>query len=236
MRVTVTMSDQKSLSDKSNTPPVAVRRSERSFSLLETLVAVSLVALLMVEVSGVHGNSIAFNQYGRKVLQASYLAKRIMSQVEYQASIRAPFKDIKVPVKDVVFEDFPDFTYSLSIDPLPNALDLMFKIFSGGMLGGGEKEDGEDQDSGMAAMLTQMKGVIEQSVGEEPIWIAKVEISWPEGARRNSTTVAMIVTDTKKLEDSVAAVMDASPAQGAGGTPPTPTTIPQGGIQPGGVP
>lgn len=203
--------------------PYGSRRGERSFSLLETIVAVSLVAILMVEVSGVHGNSIAFNQYGRKVLQASYLAKRIMSQIEYQSTIHSPLKDIAIPEKDKPFEDAPDFSYSVVIEPLPHAIDLMFKIFSGGMAGGKDKDDkdGDDKD-GASAILEQIKGVINQSVGEDPIWIAKVEVSWAEGARKETTSIAMILTDVKKLEDSVGKVLDLAPATPpVGGIPPT---------------
>lgn len=202
-----------------------LKAKERSFSLLETMVAVSLVALLMVEVSGVQGNSIAFNEYGRKVLQASYLAKRIMSQIEYNASIRSPIKEIALNEKDKPFEDAPEFTYSVKIEPLPHALDLMFKILSGGMLGGDDKDsDSDKKDSGAGAMLAQIKPMIEQSVGDEPIWIANVEVSWPEGARRGSTSLAMMITDNKKLEDAVGKLLDGAsvlPEQSIPGGPPT---------------
>lgn len=215
------------------------RRGERSFSLLETIVAVSLVAILMVEVSGVHGNSIAFNEYGRKVLQASYLAKRLMSQIEYQASFRSPLKDMKVNEKEKPFEDAPEFSYTIEIEPLPHAMDLMFKIFSGGMIGGdkdNEKDDDKDGKDGMGAMLEQIKGMITQSVGEDPIYVAKVEVSWPEGARKASTSLAMIIADTKKLEDSVGKILDAAPMpqQPSGpGNPAQPTPAPSATPSPG---
>lgn len=200
--------DVSSSSDRSSL--YGKRRGERSFSLLETIVAVSLVAILLVEVSGVHGNAIAFNDYGRKVLQASYLAKRLMSQIEYQASFRSPLKDMAVnETSEKPFEDAPDFSYTVNIEALPHAIDLMFKIFSGGMLGDKDKDSKEtSKEEGMGAMLEQIKGMITQSVGDDPIWIAKVEVSWPEGARKASTSLAMIITDTKKLEDSVGKILD----------------------------
>lgn len=217
---------KKSISPSSSKIHVQERRGERSFSLLETIVAVSLVAVLMVEVSGVHGNSIAFNEYGRKVLQASYLAKRMMSQVEYQSTVRTPIKDLgSLEVKDQVFEDAPDFSYSLSLKPLPKALDLMIKIFSGGMVGKDDSKDEQDKDNSAGAIIEQMKSVIEQAVGDEPIWLAKVEVTWPEGARRGSTQLAMILTDIKRLEDSVGKLMDAATVPVTGPTN-SPQTIP----------
>ncbi len=219
-----------------------LKRTERSFSLLETIVAVSLIALLLVEVSGVHGNSIAFNQYGRKVLQATYLAKRIMSQIEYNASIRSPLKDMAMNEKDKPFEDAPDFTYSVSMEPLPNALDLMLKIMSGGMMAGGEEgdEDGESKDGGAGAMLEQIKGLIQQSIGDEPIWVARVEVAWTDGARRDAANLSMIIADTKKLEDSVGKLLDAAPSpvvnQPGSKSIPSPIPNPAGGPQGPGVP
>ena len=200
--------------------PAAARPGERSFSLVETIVAVSLIAFLMIEVSGVHGNAINFADYSRKALQATYLAKRLMAQVEYQASWRTPLKDIATNEKDRAFEDAPEFTYNLKIEPMPNSLDLMFKIMSGGLVGGGDKKDGEDGDkSGMGAMLEQIKGMIQQAVGDEPIWVANVSVSWPEGARRSSVDVAMIITDTKKLEGTLSPLIAKAPQVPSGGQP-----------------
>ena len=215
-----------------------IRPGERSFSLLENIIAVSLFAVLLIEMTGVYGNSIAFNDYGRNVMQASHLAKRVMSQIEYNSAIRKSIKDMAINEKDKPFDDEPNFTYSVSMEPLPNALDLMFKIMSGGLLGGGsngdDKEESSDGKSGGAgAMLTQLKGLIQQAVGEEPIWVAKVDVSWAGGARRETVSIAMILTDMKKLEESVGKLLDTTPATNPGAPPGTPSS-PQTGGQTGG--
>jgi len=192
---------------------VKSRPGERSFSLVETVVAVALIAFLMIEVSGVHGNAINFADYSRKSLQATYLAKRLMSQVEYQASWRTPLKDIAASEKDRTFEDAPDFQYSLTIEPLPNALDLMFKVMSGGLVGG--NKDGGDDKSGIGAMLDQVKTMVQAAVGDDPIWVANVSVSWAEGARRSSVELAMIIADTKKLEATITPLLAKAPRPSA---------------------
>jgi hypothetical protein len=219
---------------KAGTSVAAARPNERSFSLVETVVAVALIAFLIVEMSGVNGNAINFADYSRKAMQASYLAKRLLAQVEYQASWRTPLKDIATNEKERGFEDAPDFKYDLSIEPLPNSLDLMFKILSGGLLGGDkDKADGEaDDKGGMGAMLDQMKGMIETAVGEEPIWIAKVSVSWPEGARRSSVDMAMVITDIKKLETTLVPLLQKAPQVPGGNQPPG--AIPPNPVPPNG--
>src|SRR5438045_2407884 len=91
------------------------RFSERSFTLLETLVALGLMIFLIVEVSGIQGNAIYFNQYGRHTIQATWLAKRLMSQVEYHWYNR-PFKELEQSnEEDRPFEDEPDYSYKVEI-------------------------------------------------------------------------------------------------------------------------
>ena len=214
------------------------RPGERSFSLVETVVAVSLIAYLMLEVSGVHGNAINFADYGRKSMQAIFLAKRLMAQVEYQASQRTPLKELAINEKERQFEDAPDFQYSMTVEPLPNSLELMFKVLSGGLVGGGKEgeEGGEKNDVG--AMLEQVKSMIEAAVGEEPIWIANVSVSWAEGARRPSVDLSMIITDIKKLETTLVPLIakaprtsgsdkpQTMPTNGGGLPPPAPPPVP----------
>ena len=210
---------------------VVERSGERSFSLVETVVAVALIAFLIIEMSGVNGNAINFADYSRKALQASYLAKRLMSQVEYQASWRTPLKDMAANEKNRPFEDAPDFTYDLAIEPLPNSMDLMLKILSGGLVGGqkdGKSESGDADASGVGAMLEQIKGLIQTAVGDDPIWVAKVSVSWPEGARRSSVDLAMVITDIKKLESSLVPLLQKTP-QNSGSNLPT-GALPQTGM------
>ncbi len=202
----------KKIHDRGNLSPQISRHrlGERSFTLIETVIAVSLIAFLMVEMSGVFGNAINFADYSRKSMQATYLAKRLMAQVEYQAQIRSPLKDIAVNDKDHTFDDEPEFLYSLSVEPLPHSLDLMFKILSQGMVGGddNEKDSGDPKSAG--AMLEQLKGPIQTAVGEDPIWMAKTSVSWAEGARRTKVDLAMIITDTKKIESSLGPLISSS--------------------------
>lgn len=214
------------------------RLGERSFSLVETVVAVSLIAYLMLEVSGVHGNAINFADYGRKSMQAIFLAKRLMSQVEYQAAQRTPLKELAINEKERQFEDAPDFQYSMTVEPLPNSLELMFKVLSGGLVGGGKDgEEGEEKND-VGAMLEQVKSMIEAAVGEEPIWIANVSVSWAEGARRPSVDLSMVITDIKKLETTLTPLIakaprtpnsdkpQTMPSNGGGLPPPAPPPVP----------
>src|SRR5690242_15156259 len=77
-------------------------RSQASFSLIETVIALAIVSFLILEVAAVQGNSIVFAEYGRNVTQAGWLAKRVMSQVEYYWRSK-PFKDLETNIVDQKF-------------------------------------------------------------------------------------------------------------------------------------
>lgn len=193
-------------------------RGERSFTLIETLIALGLMLFLVMEVGGVHGNALYFNRYGRQVTQGVWLAKRLMSQVEYQWTIR-PFKELETAnEKERPFEDFPDFTYSLEVKEwkLP-ILDLI----TGGVGGGDDSDKKKPEGGGDDVMKSAMKNVF----GDSILKTAHVEVFWAEGAKRNSVALTYLLTNQEKLDELLTTLKGASDAGGAPGTPPA-TGIP----------
>jgi hypothetical protein len=178
------------------------RAGERSFTLVETVIALSLMAFLIVEMGGVQGNAISFAEYGRRVTEASWLAKRIMAEVEYQSSFR-PFKELTTSIKDQKFEDAPDYSYDLEIQDWK----LNLSSILAGILSARKGADGEP--SAAAGMGEIVKIALEQAIGEDSFKMAKVTVSWPEGATRNSTSLGMILTNQEKMDTSLAGLKGA---------------------------
>lgn len=178
------------------------RAGERSFTLVETVIALSLMAFLIIEMGGVQGNAIAFAEYGRRVTEASWLAKRIMAEVEYQSSFR-PFKELTTSIKDQKFEDAPDYSYDLEIQEWK----LNLSSILAGILSARKGADGEP--SAAAGMGEIVKIALEQAIGEDSFKMAKVTVSWPEGATRNSTSLGLILTNQEKMDSSLAGLKGA---------------------------
>src|SRR4051794_38017769 len=95
-------------------PKLKVRADERSFTLLETIVAMGILVIFIFEVSHVQGNAVVFTEYGRNVTQATWLAKSVMAKVEYYHETKV-FKDLETEVPDGKFDGFPMYSYKLSI-------------------------------------------------------------------------------------------------------------------------
>ena len=166
------------------------RKSQRSFTLVEVVVAIGLMAYLIIEVVTVQGNSVFFSQYGRNATQATWLAQRVMSNVEYNWNSK-PFLDMKTKISEHTFEKYPEYKWSLEI----KEWDFPFvKVLTGGLMGGGE--DGEEEENPMSKII---ESVTDQVFGDEPIFMtAYVEVSWSEGAARDSTSLTYLLTNNSK--------------------------------------
>ena len=209
---------------------------EGSFTLIETVIALAIIAFVIVGVATVQGNSVAFSDYGRNITQATWLARRVLAQVEYLSQSHS-FKDLETNVVEQKFEDRPDYAYSLEIKewkfPFVQLLESAM---------GGDKDKDKDKDAGNdkaadkaagadAGMSQMLEGVVKQVFGDEPIFMtAHVEVSWAEGAQRNSTGITYLLTNQAKLDEFIPTLKAAydkatkpPPHQATGRQPPTGT-------------
>ena len=235
----------------------AAKPGERSFTLIETVIALGIVTFLIVQVATVQGNAIVFSDYGRHITQGTWLARRVLSQVEYYWRSK-PFTDLITHVVDQKFEDFDEYSYSLEIKewkfPLVNLLQQT--LAGGGPQRGGEEKDAEKSakdsrgssgggDSGLAQMI---ETGVKQVFGSEPVFLtAHVDISWAEGAQRASTGMTYLMTNQAKVDEALVALKgtyDAwikrintpSKVNGAPGAPGTPNGQPAPGTAQPNVP
>lgn len=158
---------------------------------------------MVAQVSAVQGNAISFSKWERNVSQATWLAKYLLSQVEYKAR----FYDIKDVEIDLTAESFAeeicpkdpnfgcDFTYNLLIEEwkLP-LLDLAL-----GKVGGDDDSGAE----GGGGFLQMAKEQLKKFLGDEILKIAHVEVFWPEGARLDSVEIAYLITAQGKLDAAI---------------------------------
>ena len=169
---------------------------ESSFTLLETVIAIGIIASVMMEVIAAQGNIVYFSGYSRRMTEATWLAKRLMSQVEYHWH-SAPFKDLDKKETDKAFEDGmenSDYLYDIEIKTwkLP-LLDLL--------TGKAGAKDDEGQATPGGAAGSQAKDIVASILGEELLKTAHVSVSWPEGAKRNSIDLTYLMTNQRKIDE-----------------------------------
>lgn len=162
--------------------------SEYSFSLIETILSMSILATVVLQIGGAQGNLAYLATYSRNMVKATWYAKRIMSNIDYQASY-LPFKALNTTLKQNIpiksGKENTEFTYNLQIEEWKfPILDALFQD-KGGAEGGPNAE--------------VVANAVKQILGDHRLKIARVEVFWPEGAKRNSITVAQLLTNQASL-------------------------------------
>ena len=183
------------------------RQGEKSFTLLETVIALGLMVTIILEVSSVQGGAINFGRFARKVTQATWLAKAVMSEVEYRSKFY-PLKELKSDAtmknreiseslcpKDPIYDC--DFTYTVTIDD--------FKLPIIDILLGDKSDDSKEDSSGKAddPMASLIRDKVKEILGDDILKLAKVEVFWPEGATRDSVTLTYLLANQNGLDEYI---------------------------------
>ncbi len=229
------------------------RPEEASFTLLEVIIAVGLLTAVVIQMATGQGTIFGMVDYGQRSTQAVWLAKRIMSQVEYNYH-NVELKDMEIAVKDQVFRDVPsDFEYQWSLEIQEWKLPI-FDLLAGG----GPKKEGEEDDSSSeekpqntgSQALAGFEDAINKVFEGHILKTARVDVSWPDGARRSSISLTYLLTNQKKLDEYLTLkkgvwegiLKQSTPGQtpvtpnGSGGQNPTPTPNPTATPGGGGTP
>ena len=161
-----------------------------SFTLIETMVALGLLATLILQVANVQGRAFYFSDYGQNLTQATWLAKRMLAQVEYYWYDK-DFEELDaVQIEAKPFEGQEEFSYNMKIDewalPLANVLGA------------------SDPEAEPNPMLEIIKQQVDQVFGGHVMKVAQVEVFWSEGAVRESTALTLLLTNQRKIGEAIA--------------------------------
>ncbi len=218
---------------------------ERSFTLIETVIALGLLVVVIMQVAFVQTNAVGLSSYTRRVTQATWLAKAIMTKIEYGFKFYEPKEMRSDPTfkeKDIDPELCPkemmdcDYKYTVEIEDFP----LPFIDIALGNMGAAGGEEGDASKQGAGGFADMIKQQIKEVMGgDEILKIAKVELSWPEGSKRNSMHLAYLLTAQQKLDPFIEMLDPPKDDAGAEGVPQPAVPgepIPLGGgVPPGGV-
>ncbi len=173
--------------------------------------AVALLATVVLGVITIQGSAITFNEFDRKVSQATWLAKSAMAKIEWGSKFY-DFKELKINVKDESFDPIlcpteasADCNFKYSAEIKEWKFDIL-SLLTGGF-GAGSKEGSKDEDSenksGSNPIMDQIKEQIKGIFGEEILRVATVEVVWAEGAKQNSVRLTMLLTNQLPLDQFI---------------------------------
>ena len=182
--------------------------SELSFTIFETIVAVGLLMAFTLEMAGGQGSVVSKVEYARHSNDAIWLAKRIMAQVEYNYQTHDLKElDLVNPLRDqpIKVEGETDFEYTYTVD----VREWKFPLFDFLLKGGSGKSDDKDKDEPKSAEakksnpggLPGIEAIINQIFKGHVMKVAHVDVSWPEGARRDSIGLTYLLTNSRALDE-----------------------------------
>lgn len=174
-----------------------VRRGEQSFSLFETVIAVGMLAVVFLYVSGIQGQVIYSLEYSQKLSTGLWIARGLMSKIEHEwdtedfSQMDRDTKEESIDERDFgsdARKALEGYTYAISI----KEWELPLLSFLTG-------EDSSIED-GSGDMITQQINAI---FNGHMMKLAKVEVFWPEGALRASTSLTTLLVNQKAVDQQI---------------------------------
>jgi general secretion pathway protein I len=202
----------------------AKHRADRGFSLLEVMVAVTILAMALVVLARIVTGNVRATHHARMTTVATFLARAKISDLE-QVVVDTGFGEMTVEDEgDFSEEGFPRFRWYAAIERIELPTDAVQKTEA-------MAQEAAQSDNPME-MLTGMMGGFMSTllepirVGiEESVRRLTVRVTWDElGRPDRSFEVVAFLTDPSKLDMALAAP---SSATGGGGSS-------SGGSTPGG--
>ena len=170
---------------------------EKSFTLIETLIALGLMVTMILQIASVLGSSISISSYDAKMGRAMWLAKSIASQIEHDW-LYYDLKEFRTDIKNAEFdkflcskEDGCDFKYNL----LFKKWDIpIFDILMGGS--GSSSED----ENPMAKMIKEQ---IEKELDGELVRVAHIQVTWSEGSKEHLVEFPYLISNQRILDEKI---------------------------------
>ena len=187
--------------------------AEASFTLFETVLALGILVVMVMQFMSVQGGAVKLSEFDRMATRATWLARAQIAQIEYHWKFRE-LTDLKLTAtetekefsSDLCPKDVPGgcpFRYKMSIEEwkLP-----LLELLTGGAV----SADASEEENPMSGLIREK---IKENIGDEMLRIAHVEVSWPDGSKRDSVELAYLLTAQQKLDQSIEAL---DPPEGTG--------------------
>jgi prepilin-type N-terminal cleavage/methylation domain-containing protein len=167
-----------------------VNASKQGFTLIESILAIGILAVVAVQVLSVQSSSIQVTNTSRNHMYATWALKSVLAQVRYAkdtVGMKALPKDVEVP-----WSGNSDFKFKIEVkeNPIEAARLLKAVMGSGGSEEGSdsEKKDGE-QEKGMAEMFNQI-------LPKDMYNTVKISVNWMEGDSKKSFDSGLMTIDS----------------------------------------
>lgn len=177
------------------------KRSELSFTLLETMIATTLMVTILMHVTRSQGDIVYNSNYAKNMTEAIWLAKSVMSRVEYFwqyqefSSLEQEGKAKRAAFKDMGFDE-DQYRYDLQI------IEWDFPLLELLEAGGLNKGEGEEEEPAAEPQFP-IKDMLKAVLGDEILKVANVEVFWSEGSKEHSVRLSYLLTNQREVDEQL---------------------------------
>lgn len=207
------------------------RNSSAGFTLLESLLAIGILSVVIVQVVSVQSSNVAVSQISRDNMRATWAMRQAVSQLEYvldalgasalpKTAFEYPWPSddkfsIRVEFKEVSIEASRLLVSALKIASVVNDA--------------GEDDDEGEEKSDPAASLKQFASLLDSKLPKDLYRTYQITVSWKDGDRTKSVESGGLIIDEKVISGMIMPTNDAPPSTtGATATaPPGGTAAPR---------
>jgi type II secretory pathway pseudopilin PulG len=197
-------------------------KKNSGFSLLESVLAIGILATMLVQVINMHSNSLAISQTTMNNMKATWALRQAMGQLQYIIDVYGSKENSRFHNISVPWSADPEFTIKVATQDMPiEASRLLVSAFRIGTAFTVNSQEGEDSGKKTDDPADAIKSFAEQInsfVPKDLYRTVKLEVSWKQGEFTKSLDSGFFLIDSKSLKESGYALTKmADQLSGAGG-------------------
>lgn len=179
---------------------------QSGFTLLETVLAIGILAIIVTNILGSYTNSVVITQTSINNMKATWVMRRVMSQIQYKIDtigIKEAFRPGEIRQK---YGTDPVFDVLIQVkDPLIEGSRLLQSAINmqTAMKGSGDEEGGggnEEGGSNPADFVKQFGPQIDALLPKDMYRSLKITVSWEQGQSTRSIESGLFLIDDQQLK------------------------------------
>jgi prepilin-type N-terminal cleavage/methylation domain-containing protein len=180
-------------------PRLILDKNEFGFTLIESLMAISILAIVVVQILNVQAASITVTQSARDNMRSTWALRSTLSQIEY--AIDSVGTKAMPKSADFVWSGDPNFKINVTLEDTPieasKLLSTAMKL--GASQGGGaEAEEGASKAGDTKGDMKEMAALLDAQIPKDLYRTAAVKVTWQVGDKTRSAETGMLLVDTSQ--------------------------------------
>jgi hypothetical protein len=185
-------------------------KKNSGFSLLESVLAIGILATMLVQIISMHSNSLAISQTTLNTMKATWALRQAMGQMQYVIDVYGSKEGNRFSNVSVPWSADSEFTIKATTKDMPieasRLLVSAFRIGTAFSAQGAEDEGSAGGENDPASAIKSFAEQIDSFVPKDLYRTVNLEVSWKQGEATKSLDTGFFLIDSKSLKDTGSAL------------------------------